>query len=239
MLLEIFGVVFGFIYLYLEIKQKQGMWLVGFLMAAVYAVVYFQQEVYASMGFQIYYVLVSIYGFLQWGKDKLNGGAVSGGTSVSGVTSVGEGDSGVAHAAGSISGVTHAAGGALGGEGLSRDSEKVSSQILYRRITLKVLMWSLLVYAVSVSFMVLVLDKFTEDPMPFADSSITVVSAIATFWLSKSYREQWLAWLVVNSFTVVMCARIGLYPTAVLYFVNAAASVYGYLHWKRKGVQIE
>lgn len=203
MLLEIFGVVFGFIYLYLEIKQKQGMWLVGFLMAAVYAVVYFQQEVYASMGFQIYYVLVSIYGFLQWGKDKLNGGAVA------------------------------------DGEGLSRDSEKVSSQILYRRITLKVLMWSLLVYAVSVSFMVLVLGRYTEDPMPFADSSITVVSAIATFWLSKSYREQWLAWLVVNGFTVVMCARIGLYPTAVLYFVNAAASIYGYLHWKRKGELIE
>ena len=87
--------------------------------------------------------------------------------------------------------------------------------------------------------MVLVLGRYTEDPMPFADSSITVVSAIATFWLSKLYREQWLAWLVVNGFTVVMCVRIGLYPTAVLYFVNAAASVYGYLHWKRKGVQIE
>ena len=223
MLLELFGVVFGFIYLYLEIKQKQGMWLVGFLMAAVYAVVYWQQEVYASMGFQIYYVLVSVYGFFQWGKDKVKGGAVSGGTSVAEVNL----------------GVAHDAGGALGGEGLSRDSEKVSSQILYRRITLKVLMWSLLVYAVSVSFMVLVLGKFTEDPMPFVDSSITVVSAIATFWLSKSYREQWLAWLVVNGFTVVMCVRIGLYLTAVLYFVNAAASVYGYLHWKRKGVQIE
>jgi nicotinamide riboside transporter PnuC len=65
------------------------------------------------------------------------------------------------------------------------------------------------------------------------------VSAIATFWLSKSYREQWLAWLVVNTFTVTMCLRIGLYPTAVLYFVNAVASIYGYLHWKRKGILIE
>ena len=223
MLLELFGVVFGFIYLYLEIKQKQGMWLVGFFMAAVYAVVYWQQEVYASMSFQIYYVLVSIYGFLQWGKDKLKGGVVAD------VTSVAEGDSGVDHAAGGVS----------RGEGLNLVSDKASSQILYRRITLKVLMWSLLAYAVSVSFMVLVLGRYTEDPMPFADSSITVVSAIATFWLSKSYREQWLAWLVVNGFTVVMCARIGLYPTAVLYFVNAAASIYGYLHWKRKGVRIE
>ena len=200
MLLELFGVVFGFIYLYLEIVQKKGMWLVGFLMAAVYAVVYWQQEVYASMSFQIYYVLVSIYGFLQWGKDKLKAGA--GEASLQGVT------------------------------------ESETSQIIYRKMPFKVLLLSVLIYAAVVSFMVLVLGKYTDDPMPFADSSITVVSAIATFWLSKSYREQWLAWLVVNTFTVTMCLRIGLYPTAVLYFVNAVASIYGYLHWKRKGVLI-
>ena len=200
MLLELFGVVFGFIYLYLEIVQKKGMWLVGFLMAAVYAVVYWQQEVYASMCFQIYYVLVSIYGFLQWGKDKLKAGA--GEARLQGVT------------------------------------ESETSQIIYRKMPLKVLLLSILIYAAVVSFMVLVLGKYTDDPMPFADSSITVVSAIATFWLSKSYREQWLAWLVVNTFTVTMCLRIGLYPTAVLYFVNAVASIYGYLHWKRKGVLI-
>lgn len=201
MLLELFGVVFGFIYLYLEIVQKKGMWLVGFLMAAVYAVVYWQQEVYASMCFQIYYVLVSIYGFLQWGKDKLKAGA--GEASLQGVT------------------------------------ESETSKIIYRKMPFKVLLLSALIYAAVVSFMVLVLGKFTDDPMPFADSSITVVSAIATFWLSRSYREQWLAWLVVNTFTVTMCLRIGLYPTAFLYFVNAVASIYGYLHWKRKGVLIE
>lgn len=206
MLLEIFGVVFGFIYLYLEIVQKKGMWLVGFLMAAVYAVVYWQQEVYASMCFQIYYVLVSIYGFLQWGKDKLK--------AVSAEETINVDD------------------------GINKVSESASSQIFYRNISLKVLLLSILIYTAAVSFMVLVLGKCTDDPMPFADSSITVVSAIATFWLSKSYREQWLAWLVVNTFTVVMCLRIGLYPTAVLYFVNAVASVYGYLHWKRKGILI-
>ena len=206
MLLELFGVVFGFIYLYLEIVQKKGMWLVGFLMAAVYAVVYWQQEVYASMSFQIYYVLVSIYGFLQWGKDKVKASVA---------------DEAIP-----------------GAENLNLSSETASLQIFYRKISLKVLLVSFLIYAAAVSFMVLVLGKYTDDPMPFADSSITVISAIATFWLSKSYREQWLAWLVVNTFTVVMCLRIGLYPTALLYFVNAVASVYGYLHWKRKGIQI-
>lgn len=147
------------------------------------------------MAFQIYYVLVSIYGFILWGKDKV--------------------------------------------EGKNREEEKGKDQqesgIYYRRIPVKVLAASLAIYAAATAFMVLVLSRLTQDPMPFADSSITVLSAIATFWLSKSYREQWLVWLGVNIITVVMTLRLQLYPTAVLYIINAAASVYGYIHWKRKG----
>lgn len=194
MVLEIFGVLFGFLYLYLEIKQKKSMWAVGLAMAVVYALVYWEQEVYASMAFQIYYVLVSIYGFVMWGKDKIIG--------------------------------------------KRNEVEQHSSGILYRKPTTAVALWSLLVYCVSTALMVGVLGKFTGDPMPFADSSVTVLSAIATFWLSKSYMEQWLLWLLVNVITVIMTLNLQMYPTAVLYTVNAAASVYGYLHWKSNGKEI-
>lgn len=196
MFLEIFGVTFGLVYLYLEIKQKNGMWAVGFVMAVVYAIIYMQQGVYASMAFQIYYVLVSIYGFILWGKDKIEGK------------------------------------GKLGGK---EKLEGKDSGIYYRKLPFKVLAASLAIYAAATAFMVLVLSRLKEDPMPFADSSITVLSAIATFWLSKSYREQWLVWLGVNIITVIMTLRLQLYPTAALYTVNAAASVYGYIHWKHKG----
>lgn len=191
MILEVFGVVFGFIYLYLEISHKKGMWIVGLLMAAVYSLVYFQQGVYASMGFQIYYIMVSIYGFLQWRKDKYS------------------------------------------------TSDTSQNEILYRKLPLKALLASGAIYLAATSFMVLVLGKITDDPMPWTDSSVTVLSAIATFWLSKSYREQWLMWLLVNLVTVVMTLKLGMYPTAVLYMVNAAASVYGYIHWKNKGAEIQ
>ena len=70
-MLEIFGVVFGFLYLFLEFRKSNLMWIVGLGMALVYAIVYCQQGVYAYMCFQIYYILVSVYGFLQWGKDRL------------------------------------------------------------------------------------------------------------------------------------------------------------------------
>ena len=191
MFLEIFGVAFGFLYLFLEIKKLKGMWLVGVLMAAVYAVVYWQQEVYATMGFQIYYLLVSVYGFIQWKRDESVAASES-------FRYDNENETG---------------------------AEKIEGNIVYRKLSGRVLLLSILVYAFATAFMMLVLNKFTADPMPFADSSITVVSAIATFWLSKSYREQWPAWLMVNSLTVFMCVKIGLYPTAVLYFVNASLIV--------------
>lgn len=203
MLLEIFGVIFGFIYLYLEIRQKKGMWVVGFLMALVYAVVYWKEQVYASMGFQIYYVLVSIYGFLQWRRQ---------GNTVAQGNTAPQGDS-----------------------ALREDSREKGERIFYRRLRGKVLLWSTVVYAVATASMMGALGNFTGDPLPFTDSSVTVLSAIATFWLSRAYREQWLVWLLVNVVTVVMTLELQLYPTAVLYIVNAVASVYGYIHWKRSG----
>ena len=185
-MLEFFGVLFGLFYLALEIMQKKGMWVVGLLMAAVYAVVFFQQGVYASMGFQVYYILVSIYGFMQWGTDKA----------------------------------------------------QTQQKICYRSLPLRVFVWSVVIYAAATAFMVLVLGRLTDDPMPFADSSATVVSAIATFWLSKSYKEQWLLWFIVNVLTVAMSLKLQMDPTAILYTVNSAASVYGYIHWIKKGTRI-
>lgn len=195
-MLEIFGVIFGFLYLFLEFRKSNLMWVVGLGMALVYAIVYCQQGIYAYMCFQIYYILVSVYGFIQWGKDRLmNKGS---------------------------------------GSGKVQDD-----RITYRKVSLKVLAVSVLVYAAATVFMVYVLGGYTDDSMPWADSSVTVLSAIATYWLSRSYREQWLMWMIVNMLTVIISFNLALYPTAVLYTVNTIASVWGYFYWKKKGVAVE
>lgn len=68
--LEIFGVVTGLLYLYLEIKQKSIMWIVGFITSLIYVFVFFQAKFYADMGLNIYYVLISIYGLVKWNKNS-------------------------------------------------------------------------------------------------------------------------------------------------------------------------
>jgi len=64
--LELFGAVTGFLYVWLEIKQKPVMWVIGFISSFVYVFVYFQSKVYGFAALYVYYVAVSVYGWYCW-----------------------------------------------------------------------------------------------------------------------------------------------------------------------------
>lgn len=70
--LEYFGVITGLLYLFLEIKQHKAMWVVGFLTSLVYVFVFFFSKIYADMGLQAYYTVISVYGFYQWARKTKN-----------------------------------------------------------------------------------------------------------------------------------------------------------------------
>lgn len=70
------------------------------------------------------------------------------------------------------------------------------------------------------------------------DAAVTVLSAVATWWLARSYAEQWLLWIVADLLSATLCLAAGLPWMAVLYLAYAAAAVYGYRHWKRNGTYI-
>lgn len=50
----------------LEVKQHKAMWIVGFITSLVYVFVFLHAKIYAFMGLQVYYVVISVYGFLLW-----------------------------------------------------------------------------------------------------------------------------------------------------------------------------
>ena len=68
MWIEIFGVVTGIIYVILEVKQNRLLWPLGLLTSATYVYVFFMGKFYADMGLQVYYVLISIYGWYYWSR---------------------------------------------------------------------------------------------------------------------------------------------------------------------------
>lgn len=68
MWIEIFGVVTGILYVILEVKQNRLLWPLGFITSAVYIYIFFSGKFYADMGLQVYYVLISIYGWYYWSR---------------------------------------------------------------------------------------------------------------------------------------------------------------------------
>ncbi len=65
---EFFGVITGIIYVLLEVKQNRLLWPLGIVTSAAYVFIFFTGKFYADMGLQVYYVMISIYGWYYWSR---------------------------------------------------------------------------------------------------------------------------------------------------------------------------
>ncbi|MEF9931691.1 MAG: nicotinamide riboside transporter PnuC [Bacteroidales bacterium] len=185
--IEYFGFLSGLLYLIFEIKQVKLMWLVGVLSAIAYIIVFAESSLFAAMGLQVYYLIISVYGWFEWKRGK-------------------------------------------------KELENESNiSIFYRNPSKKVIAVSFAAFILIFILLLTILKNLTGDPMPVADAIATSLSIVATYWLSKSYRAQWLIWVVVNIITVGLCLTQSLYVTSILYVIYAVSAVYGYFHWGKRG----
>jgi len=66
--IEIFGVITGILYVILEVKQNRLLWPLGIITSLAYIYIFFTGKFYADMGLQLYYVLISTYGWYYWSR---------------------------------------------------------------------------------------------------------------------------------------------------------------------------
>lgn len=65
-MLEIFGVIVGIIYLWLEYRASIYLWITGIIMPAIYIFIYYDAGLYADFGINIYYLVIALYGWIAW-----------------------------------------------------------------------------------------------------------------------------------------------------------------------------
>ena len=68
--IELLGAILGLLYIIFSIRQNLLTWPTGIFTSLLYIVVFFKSALYAAMGLQVYYVLISIYGWGLWLKGK-------------------------------------------------------------------------------------------------------------------------------------------------------------------------
>ncbi len=193
--MEIFTLVTGVIYIVLEIRQKNFMWVVGILTSVAAMWVFFRQGLYASFGLNTYYLITSFIGLWKWRRDK-------------------------------------------GKLAVSVDDESDKGDVIHlNRLTHKTEFVSTTVLILGTFGLAWVM-KLLGDPMSIMDSMVAVLSAIATWWLVKSYLNQWLLWILADSLSVALCVHQGLWWMTALYAVYAISAGYGYWHWRKNGVYV-
>jgi len=70
--IEILATITGLIYLVYSVKGSILLWPFGIITSALYVYVFFRSRIYADMGINIYYVIISIYGWVHWSMGGNN-----------------------------------------------------------------------------------------------------------------------------------------------------------------------
>ncbi len=187
-IIEIFAFVTGIIYIILEIGQKNSMWAVGILTGVACSYSFAVQHLWASMGLNVYYVAMSVWGLYQWRRDSMT---------------------------------------------LKSDNPE-GATIHLAKPGKAVLLWSAVLMVIGTAGMIALL-RALGDSSTVLDAVVAVMSAIGTWWLAKSYPQQWLIWIVADILSTVLCLVSGMYWMAILYLAYTLSAIYGYWHWTKNG----
>ena len=101
------------------------------------------------------------------------------------------------------------------------------------RIRLKQGLVLVMITAVAFVGIGLLLDHFTDSPVPYWDAFTTALSFTATWMLARKIIEHWILWVIVDTVSMALYLYRGLYPTLVLFAIYTVMAVIGYIQWKR------
>ncbi len=171
------GVVTSIGYVILATYSNIFCWVFGFVSSAIYVYLAVMGKLYIDSGLQVFYVVMSVYGWISWKKNQ--------------------------------------AGGPV--------------RIFMRSAKFHV--FSIVIGFICSFILGFVFDNYTEQASPYLDASIASFSLIATFMAAHRVLENWIYWIVVDAFAIVLFASRDYAMTAVLYFIFTVMAIYGLWKW--------
>ncbi|ERK18313.1 MAG: nicotinamide riboside transporter PnuC [Pantoea sp.] len=76
-----------------------------------------------------------------------------------------------------------------------------------------------------------VMPQLQPDAFPFWDSSMMVLSIVAMILMTRKYVENWLLWVVINVISVMIFARQGVYAMSLEYAILTLIALNGSRLW--------
>ncbi|NNS06244.1 nicotinamide riboside transporter PnuC [Erwinia sp. JH02] len=207
--IEAIGTIAGLLCIWLASLEKIANYAFGLINVTLFAVIFFQIQLYASLLLQLFFFVANIYGWYAWSRQtsdnqqalkirwlplpKLLGwGAVI-------VVAI-----------------------AL----MTRYIDPVFAFLTHTAVSL-----------MQGLGMNVVMPQLQPDAFPFWDSCMMVLSIVAMVLMTRKYVENWLLWVIINVISVMIFARQGVYAMALEYAVLTLIALNGSWLWVKSARQ--
>jgi len=207
--IEAIGTLAGLLCIWLASLEKIVNYAFGLINVTMFAVIFFQIQLYASLLLQLFFFVANIYGWYAWSRQtsdnqqalkirwlplpKLLGWGAAIVVAIALMTR---------YIDPVFAFLTQAAVSLMQGMGLN-----------------------------------VVMPQLQPDAFPFWDSCMMVLSIVALILMTRKYVENWLLWVVINVISVMIFARQGVYAMALEYALLTLIALNGSWLWMKSARQ--
>ena len=114
------------------------------------------------------------------------------------------------------------------------DGQEVQTGIILNRLPRKTALVSLALVLAGIPLLYWLLGVL-DDPNPLLDAVTTSLSIVGTWWLTRSYIQQWWIWIVADVFAIWMNVNLGNNWFVLQFVLCILSSFVGLWNWNRNG----
>lgn len=201
--IEAIGTIFGLLCIWFASKEKIINYLFGLINVTLFAAIFFQIQLYASLLLQVFFFVANLYGWYAWSRQNENHEAALK------IRWLPRQKAFTLLAVCVVAIVL-----------MTKFIDPVFSVLTTIAITI--------MQAIGVS---VVMPELQPDAFPLWDSTMLVLSIAAMVLMTRKYVENWLLWVVINVISVVIYAIQGVYAMSLEYILLLAIALMGSFAW--------
>lgn len=201
--IEAIGTVFGLLCIWFASKEKIINYLFGLINVTLFAAIFFQIQLYASLLLQVFFFAANLYGWYAWSRqNEANEAALK------------------------IRWLPRSKAFTLAAVCL------VAIALMTFFIDPVFAVLTHIAVGIMQSLGVAVeIPQLQPDAFPLWDSAMLILSIAAMVLMTRKYVENWLLWVVIDVISVVIYAIQGVYAMSLEYILLTAIAVMGSMAW--------
>ena len=201
--IEAIGTLAGLLCIWLASLEKLVNYAFGLINVTLFAVIFFQIQLYASLLLQLFFFVANLYGWYAWSRQNANNQHLLQIRWLSVKKALG------------WAAVCVVAIGLM--------TFWINPVFAWLTRVAVTVMQSL--------GLAVTMPQLQPDVFPFWDSCLMVLSIVAMILMTRKYVENWLLWVVINVISVMIFARQGVYAMALEYAILTLIALNGSWLW--------